>query len=250
MNVEEGQTFGLELEFTEGMQFDKGYLSPYMVNDAERMEKRSSTTPTSSSPTRSSAASATLLPLLEAGHPGRQAASHRLRGRRGRVARDDRGQQAARHRSRRSPSRRPGSATGASACSRTSRSSPAVRSSPKRWGSSSRTPSCPQLGRARKVVVDKDSTTLIDGAGNAEAIKSRIKQIKAEIETTDSDFDREKLQERLGEALRRGRRGQGRRRDRDGKMKEKKHRVEGRALQGQRGQRSRRESSPVGASRS
>jgi chaperonin GroEL len=54
-----------------------------------------------------------------------------------------------------------------------------------------------QLGRARKVVVDKDSTTIIDGAGDAEAIKARIKQLKGEIENTDSDFDREKLQERL-----------------------------------------------------
>ena len=82
-----------------------------------------------------------------------------------------------------------------------------------------------QLGRARKVVVDKDSTTIIDGAGDAEAIKARIKQIKAEIENTDSDFDREKLQERLaklaggvavvkvGAAT-------------ETEMKEKKHRVE------------------------
>ena len=82
-----------------------------------------------------------------------------------------------------------------------------------------------QLGRARKVVVDKDSTTIIDGAGDAEAIKGRIKQLKAEIETTDSDFDREKLQERLaklaggvaivkvGAAT-------------ETEMKEKKHRVE------------------------
>ena len=54
-----------------------------------------------------------------------------------------------------------------------------------------------QLGQARKVVVAKDTTTIIDGAGDAEAIKGRIKQIKQEIETTDSDFDREKLQERL-----------------------------------------------------
>jgi chaperonin GroEL len=54
-----------------------------------------------------------------------------------------------------------------------------------------------QLGRSRKVVVDKDSTTIIDGAGDAEAIKGRIKQLQSEIEDTDSDFDREKLQERL-----------------------------------------------------
>src|SRR5436305_1385046 len=54
-----------------------------------------------------------------------------------------------------------------------------------------------QLGKARRVVVDKDSTTIIDGAGASDAIKGRIKQLKAEIENTDSDFDREKLQERL-----------------------------------------------------
>jgi chaperonin GroEL len=82
-----------------------------------------------------------------------------------------------------------------------------------------------QLGRARKVVVDKDSTTIIDGAGDSEAIKARIKQLKAEVENTDSDFDREKLQERLaklsggvavvkvGAAT-------------ETEMKEKKHRVE------------------------
>jgi chaperonin GroEL len=82
-----------------------------------------------------------------------------------------------------------------------------------------------QLGKARRVVVDKDSTTIIDGAGDGEAIKARIKQIKGEIENTDSDFDREKLQERLaklsggvavvkvGAAT-------------ETEMKEKKHRVE------------------------
>jgi chaperonin GroEL len=82
-----------------------------------------------------------------------------------------------------------------------------------------------QLGKARRVVVDKDSTTIIDGDGKADAIKARIKQLKAEIETTDSDFDREKLQERLaklaggvavvkvGAAT-------------ETEMKEKKHRVE------------------------
>jgi chaperonin GroEL len=82
-----------------------------------------------------------------------------------------------------------------------------------------------QLGHARRVVVDKDSTTIIDGAGDSEAIKGRIKQLKSEIENTDSDFDREKLQERLaklaggvavvkvGAAT-------------ETEMKEKKHRVE------------------------
>ena len=54
-----------------------------------------------------------------------------------------------------------------------------------------------QLGKARKIVIDKDTTTIIDGAGETDAIKGRIKQLKQEIENTDSDFDREKLQERL-----------------------------------------------------
>src|SRR6185312_7058315 len=82
-----------------------------------------------------------------------------------------------------------------------------------------------QLGKARRVVIDKDTTTIIDGAGDSEAIKGRIKQLKQEIEDTDSDFDREKLQERLaklaggvavvkvGAAT-------------ETEMKEKKHRVE------------------------
>jgi chaperonin GroEL len=82
-----------------------------------------------------------------------------------------------------------------------------------------------QLGRARRVVIDKDTTTIVDGAGDSEGIKGRIKQLKSEIETTDSDFDREKLQERLaklsggvavvkvGAAT-------------ETEMKEKKHRVE------------------------
>ncbi|MGH3006983.1 MAG: chaperonin GroEL, partial [Gaiellaceae bacterium] len=82
-----------------------------------------------------------------------------------------------------------------------------------------------QLGRARKVVVDKDTTTIIDGAGDSDGIKGRIKQLKSEIETTDSDFDREKLQERLAKlaggvaVIKVGAAT-------ETEMKEKKHRVE------------------------
>jgi chaperonin GroEL len=82
-----------------------------------------------------------------------------------------------------------------------------------------------QLGRARRVVVDKDSTTIIDGAGDPDGIKARIKQLKAEIEDTDSDFDREKLQERLAKlaggvaVIKVGAAT-------ETEMKEKKHRVE------------------------
>ena len=82
-----------------------------------------------------------------------------------------------------------------------------------------------QLGKARKVVIDKDSTTIIDGDGDANGIKARIKQLKSEIETTDSDFDREKLQERLAKlaggvaVIKVGAAT-------ETEMKEKKHRVE------------------------
>jgi chaperonin GroEL len=82
-----------------------------------------------------------------------------------------------------------------------------------------------QLGKARRVVIDKDSTTIIDGAGDADGIKARIKQLKAEIENTDSDFDREKLQERLAKlaggvaVIKVGAAT-------ETEMKEKKHRVE------------------------
>src|SRR2546423_276285 len=82
-----------------------------------------------------------------------------------------------------------------------------------------------QLGKARRVVVDKDTTTIIDGAGESDAIKGRIKQLKAEIENTDSDFDREKLQERLAKlsggvaVVKVGA-------STETEMKEKKHRVE------------------------
>ena len=123
-----------------------------------------------------------------------------------------------------SRSRRRASATAASACSRTSRSSPAARSSPRRWASSSRTPS----SRSWVAPARSSSTKTPPRSSTAPAtrpIKARIKQIKAEIESTDSDFDREKLQERLaklaggvavvkvGAAT-------------ETEMKEKKHRVE------------------------
>jgi chaperonin GroEL len=82
-----------------------------------------------------------------------------------------------------------------------------------------------QLGRARRIVIDKDTTTIIDGAGETDAIKGRIKQLKSEIENTDSDFDREKLQERLAKlsggvaVVKVGA-------STETEMKEKKHRVE------------------------
>jgi chaperonin GroEL len=223
VNVEEGQTFGLELEFTEGMQFDKGYLSPYMVNDAERMEAVLDD-PYILIANQKLGGIKDLLPLLEqviqAGKPllivaedveGESLATivvNKLRGTFQAVAVKAPGFGDRRKRMLEDIA----ILTGGEVIT-------------EEMGLKLENTKLSQLGRARKVVVDKDSTTIIDGAGESEAIKSRIKQIKGEIETTDSDFDREKLQERLaklsggvavvkvGAAT-------------ETEMKEKKHRVE------------------------
>jgi chaperonin GroEL len=223
VNVEEGQTFGLELEFTEGMQFDKGYLSPYMITDSERMEAVLDD-PYVLIANQKIGAIKDILPVLEQviqnGRPllivaedveGESLATivvNKLRGtftvvavkapgfgdRRKRMLEDI------------------AILTGGEVIT-------------EEMGLKLENTTIAQLGRARKIVVDKDSTTIIDGAGEGDAIKARIKQIKSEIENTDSDFDREKLQERLaklsggvavvkvGAAT-------------ETEMKEKKHRVE------------------------
>src|SRR6266571_3106284 len=223
VNVEEGQTFGLELEFTEGMQFDKGYLSPYMVTDAERMEAVLDD-PFILVANQKIGAVKDLLPILEqviqAGRPlliiaedveGESLATivvNKLRGTFTAVAVKAPGFGDRRKRMLEDIA----ILTGAEVIT-------------EEMGLKLENTKLTQLGRARKVVVDKDSTTIIDGAGDSDAIKSRIKQLKSEIENTDSDFDREKLQERLaklsggvavvkvGAAT-------------ETEMKEKKHRVE------------------------
>ena len=223
VNVEEGQTFGLELEFTEGMQFDKGYLSPYMVNDPERMEAVLDDAYILVANQKIGGIK-DLLPLLEqviqAGRPllivaedveGESLATivvNKLRGTFQAVAVKAPGFGDRRKRMLEDIA----ILTGAEVIT-------------EELGLKLENTKLEQLGRARRVVVDKDSTTIIDGAGDAEAIKGRIKQIKAEIETTDSDFDREKLQERLaklagGVALVKVGAAT------ETEMKEKKHRVE------------------------
>ncbi len=195
VNVEEGQTFGLELEFTEGMQFDKGYLSPYMITDAERMEAVLDD-PYILIANQKIGAVKDLLPILEqviqAGKPlvivaedveGESLATivvNKLRGTFTAVA---------------------VKAPGFGDRRKRMLEDIAIVSGgeviTEELGLKLENTKVSQLGRARKVVVDKDTTTIIDGAGESEAIKGRIKQLKSEIENTDSDFDREKLQERL-----------------------------------------------------
>ncbi len=195
VNVEEGQTFGMELEFTEGMQFDKGYISPYMVTDQERMEAVLND-PFILIANQKIGAVRELLPILEQvmqnGKPlliiaedveGETLATlvvNKLRGTFTGVAVKAPGFGDRRKRMLEDIA----TLTGGEVIT-------------EEMGLKLENTQLTQLGQARKVVVAKDTTTIIDGAGDPEAIKGRIKQIKSEIENTDSDFDREKLQERL-----------------------------------------------------
>ena len=223
VNVEEGQTFGMDLEFTEGMQFDKGYISPYMVTDQDRMEAVLED-PYILIANQKIGSVRDVLPVLEAVI---QSGKPLLI-----IAEDVEGESLATL----VVNKLRGTFTGVAV------KAPGFGDRRKRMlediailtnaeviteemGLKLENTQISQLGRARRVVVAKDNTTIVDGAGDTAAIKGRINQIKTEIENTDSDFDREKLQERLaklsggvavvkvGAAT-------------ETEMKEKKHRVE------------------------
>jgi chaperonin GroEL len=223
VNVEEGQTFGMDLEFTEGMQFDKGYISPYMVTDQDRMEAVLED-PYILIANSKIGSVRDILPVLEAViQSGKPILI---------IAEDVEGESLATL----VVNKLRGTFTGVAV------KAPGFGDRRKRMlediailtngeviteemGLKLENTQLSQLGRARRVVVTKDTSTVVDGAGDTAAIKGRINQIKAEIENTDSDFDREKLQERLaklsggvavvkvGAAT-------------ETEMKEKKHRVE------------------------
>jgi chaperonin GroEL len=213
----------MDLEFTEGMQFDKGYISPYMVTDQDRMEAVLEE-PYILIANMKIGSVRDILPVLEqviqSGKPLLI------------IAEDVEGESLATL----VVNKLRGTFTGVSV------KAPGFGDRRKRMlediailtggeviteelGLKLENTQLSQLGRARRVVVTKDTTTIVDGAGDPEAIKGRINQIKTEIENTDSDFDREKLQERLaklsggvavvkvGAAT-------------ETEMKEKKHRVE------------------------
>ena len=223
VNVEEGQTLGLELEFTEGMQFDKGYLSPYMITDPERMEAVLED-PYILIANQKVGAVKDLLPVLEqviqSGKPllivaedveGESLATivvNKLRGTFQAVAVKAPGFGDRRKRMLEDIA----ILTGGEVIT-------------EELGLKLENTKVSQLGHARRIVIDKDTTTIIDGAGESDAIKGRIKQLKSEIENTDSDFDREKLQERLAKlsggvaVVKVGA-------STETEMKEKKHRVE------------------------
>src|ERR1700734_4197362 len=195
VNVEEGQTFGMDLEFTEGMQFDKGYISPYMVTDQDRMEAVLED-PYILIANQKIGSVRDLLPVLE---QTIQSGKPLLI-----IAEDVEGESLATL----VVNKLRGTFTGVAV------KAPGFGDRRKRMlediailtnaeviteemGLKLENTQRSQLGRARRVVVTKDTTTIVDGSGDADAIKGRINQIKSEIETTDSDFDREKLQERL-----------------------------------------------------
>jgi chaperonin GroEL len=195
ITVEESNTFGLELELTEGMRFDKGYISPYFVTDTDRMEA------TLDDPyiliVESKIANVKdLLPLLEkVMQSGKPLAI---------IAEDVEGEALAtlvvnkiRGTFKSLAVKAPGFGdrrkaqladiailTGGQVISET-------------VGLKLENAGLELLGRARKVVVSKDETTVIEGSGDAEQIQGRVNQIRNEIESSDSDYDREKLQERL-----------------------------------------------------
>src|SRR6059058_2363923 len=223
VNVEEGQTFGMDLEFTEGMQFDKGYISPYFVTDQERMEATLED-PYILIANQKIGSVRDMLQVVEqvvqSGKPlliiaedveGEALATlvvNKLRGTLNAAAVKAPGFGDRRKRMLEDIA----ILTGGEVIT-------------EEMGLKLENTQVSQLGRARRVVIAKDNTTVIDGSGDAEQIKGRINQIKVEIENTDSDFDREKLQERLaklsggvavvkvGAAT-------------ETEMKEKKHRVE------------------------
>src|SRR3954469_1264073 len=195
VNVEEGQTFGMDLEFTEGMQFDKGYISPYMVTDQDRMEATLED-PYILIANQKIGSVRDILPVLEQVMQGGKSLLI--------IAEDVEGETLATL----VVNKLRGTFTGVAV------KAPGFGDRRKRMledigiltggeviteemGLKLENTQLDQLGKARRVVVSKDATTIIDGAGDPEEIKGRIKQIKAEVETTDSDFDREKLQERL-----------------------------------------------------
>jgi len=195
ITVEESNKFGIEIELVEGLQFDNGYLSPYMVTDTERMEAVLNE-PYILITDQKIAAVAELIPILEkiqkSGKPlliiaedveGEALATivvNKLRGTLNVVA-----------------VKAPGFGDRRKAMLEDIAIVTDGQVISEEIGIKLENVTLDMLGRARQVKVNKENTTIVEGKGSPEAIKGRIKQIKNEIEQSDSDFDKEKLQERL-----------------------------------------------------
>ena len=195
VTVEESNTFGTELEFTEGMQFDKGYLSPYFVSDADRQEAVLEDAYILFNAGKISTVQA-MLPVLEtvmkSGRPllivaedieGEALATlvvNKIRGTFNSAA-----------------VKAPGFGDRRKAMLQDMAVLTGGQVISEEVGLKLETVTLDLLGRAKRVIITKDNTTIVDGAGEHDDVVGRINQIKAEIENTDSDWDREKLQERL-----------------------------------------------------
>jgi chaperonin GroEL len=195
ITVEESNTFGMELEFVEGMRFDKGYISPYFVTDPERMEVVLDE-PYVLIANQKISAVKDVLPVLEKVMQSGKAVVL--------LAEDVEGEALAtlvvnklRGTFRSVAVKAPGFGDRRKAMLQDIAILTGATVVSEEVGLKLENATLDLLGTARKVVVTKDETTIVEGGGKDEDIKGRINQIKAEIEKTDSDYDREKLQERL-----------------------------------------------------
>jgi chaperonin GroEL len=195
ITVEESNTFGLELELVEGMRFDKGYISPYFVTDPERMEAVLDD-PYILLVNSKIAAVKDLLPVLEkVMQSGKPLAI---------IAEDIEGEALAtlvvnkiRGTFKSAAVKAPGFGDRRKAMLQDIAILTGGQVISEEVGLKLENAGLELLGRARKVVITKDETTIVEGSGDADQIAGRVNQIKAEIEKSDSDYDREKLQERL-----------------------------------------------------
>jgi len=195
ITVEESNTFGLELELTEGMRFDKGYISPYFVTDGERMEAVLEDPYVLIANSKISSVK-DLLPLLEkVTQSGKPLVI---------IAEDVEGEALAtlvvnkiRGIFRSAAVKAPGFGDRRKAMLQDIAILSGGQVISEEVGLKLDTAGLDLLGRARKVVITKDETTIVEGAGDADQIAGRVNQIRSEIERSDSDYDREKLQERL-----------------------------------------------------
>ncbi len=195
ITVEESQTFGMEMDLVEGMRFDKGYISPYFVTDPERMEAVLEDPYVLLVGSKISAVR-DLLPILEKVMQGGKPLLI--------IAEDVEGEALAtlvvnkiRGTFKSAGVKAPGFGERRKAMLQDIAILTGGQVVTEEVGLKLENVGLDLLGRARKVVVTKDETTVVEGAGDEADIKGRINQIKAEIENTDSDYDREKLQERL-----------------------------------------------------
>ena len=195
ITVEESNTFGLELELTEGMRFDKGYISPYFVTDTERMETVLEDPYILIANSKITAVK-DLLPILEkVMQSGKPLAI---------IAEDVEGEALAtlvvnkiRGTFRSVAVKAPGFGDRRKAMLQDIAILTGGQVISEEVGLKLENTGLELLGRARKVVVTKDETTVVEGSGDSEQIAGRVNQIRAEIDKSDSDYDREKLQERL-----------------------------------------------------